>query len=65
MSKVKVAIVGVGNCVSSLIQGIHYYGEKDPQDAIGLMHWQIGGYRPSDIKVATVWRLWTIPLNSS
>ena len=51
MSKIKVAIVGVGNCVSSLIQGIHFY--KDPQDAIGLMHWQIGGYGPSDIEVVS------------
>ncbi|MCZ6912092.1 MAG: inositol-3-phosphate synthase, partial [Proteobacteria bacterium] len=51
MSKIKIAIVGIGNCASSLIQGIHYYREKDPQDAIGLMHWEIGGYRPGDIKV--------------
>ena len=53
MSKIKVAIVGVGNCASSLIQGIHYYKDKDPQDAIGLMHWQIGGYGPSDIEVVS------------
>ncbi len=51
MSKIKIAIVGIGNCASSLIQGIHYYREKDPQDAIGLMHWEIGGYRPGDIEV--------------
>ena len=51
MNKIKIAIVGVGNCVSSLIQGIHYYKDKDPQDAIGLMHWEIGGYRPKDIEV--------------
>ncbi len=51
MSKIKIAIVGIGNCASSLIQGIHYYQEKDPQDAIGLMHWEIGGYRPGDIEV--------------
>ncbi len=49
MSKIKAAIVGVGNCASSLVQGIAYYGEKKPDDAIGLMHWEIGGYRPSDI----------------
>ena len=53
MSKIRVAIVGVGNCVSSLIQGVHYYRDKDPQDAIGLMHWEIGGYGPSDIEVAS------------
>ena len=51
MSKIKIAIVGIGNCASSLIQGIHYYQDKDPQEAIGLMHWEIGGYRPGDIEV--------------
>ncbi len=51
MSNIKIAIVGVGNCASSLIQGIHYYREKAPQEAIGLMHWEIGGYRPGDIEV--------------
>ena len=43
MSNIKVAIVGVGNCVSSLVQGIHYYKDKDQQSTIGLMHWEIGG----------------------
>jgi len=51
MSKIKIAIVGVGNCVSSLIQGIHYYREKDPEDAIGLMHYDMNGYKPGDIEV--------------
>lgn len=51
MSTIRVAIAGVGNCASSLIQGIHYYRNKNPQDAIGLMHWEIGGYRPGDIEV--------------
>ena len=51
MSKIKIAIVGIGNCASSLIQGIHYYRRKNPQDAIGLMHWDIGGYQPGDIEV--------------
>ena len=51
MSNIKIVIVGVGNCVSSLIQGIHYYREKSPQNAIGLMHWEIGGYKPGDIEV--------------
>ena len=52
MSKIKVAIVGVGNCASSLIQGIHYYRDKAGDDCIGLMHWEIGGYLPGDIEVA-------------
>lgn len=51
MNRIKIAIVGVGNCASSLIQGIHYYRNKTACDAIGLMHWEIGGYRPSDIDV--------------
>ncbi len=51
MSKIKVAVVGIGNCASSLIQGIHYYRSKVPDDAVGLMHWEIGGYMPGDIEV--------------
>ncbi len=50
-NKIKIAIAGVGNCASSLIQGIHYYKDKSEQDAIGLMHWNLGGYRPFDIQV--------------
>ncbi|MBC7162213.1 MAG: inositol-3-phosphate synthase [Immundisolibacter sp.] len=48
---IRIAIIGVGNCASSLVQGIHYYRGRDPQDAIGLMHWDIGGYAPGDIEV--------------
>ncbi|MEN8129777.1 MAG: inositol-3-phosphate synthase [Pseudomonadota bacterium] len=51
MKKIKVAIIGIGNCASSLIQGIYYYRSKDSGDAIGLMHWDIGGYMPGDIEV--------------
>ncbi len=51
MGTIRIAAVGVGNCAGSLIQGIHYYREKSPQDAIGLMHWEIGGYKPGDIEV--------------
>jgi len=51
MAKIRVALVGIGNCASALIQGIHYYGEKSESNAIGLMHWEIGGYRPQDIEV--------------
>lgn len=52
MSKVKIAIVGVGNCASALVQGIHYYRNNNEAEAVGLMHWSIGGYRPFDIEVA-------------
>ncbi len=51
MKTIKIAIVGVGNCASSLVQGIEYYRDKLAEEAIGLMHWEIGGYRPSDIEV--------------
>jgi myo-inositol-1-phosphate synthase len=52
VGKVRIAIVGVGNCASSLVQGLAYYADKRPEDAIGLMHWEIGGYRPHDVEVA-------------
>lgn len=51
MEKIKIAIAGIGNCASSLIQGIYYYADKNPEDVIGLMHWDIGGYTPSDIDI--------------
>ena len=51
MDRIRVAIAGVGNCASSLVQGLEYYRDKRPEDAIGLMHWEIGGYRPFDIEV--------------
>ncbi len=53
MQKIKIAIAGVGNCASSLVQGIEYYRDKSPEEAIGLMHWEIGGWRPHDIEVVT------------
>ena len=51
MTKIRIAVVGVGNCFSSLWQGINYYRTKSPEDAIGLMHWNLGGYLPGDIEV--------------
>ena len=51
MNKIKIAIVGIGNCTSSLVQGLHYYRDKQEHDAIGLMHWNLGGYEPGDIEV--------------
>jgi myo-inositol-1-phosphate synthase len=51
MEKIRIAVVGLGNCASSLLQGIEYYRHKKPAEAIGLMHWEIGGYKPSDIEV--------------
>lgn len=51
MDRIRIALVGVGNCASSLVQGLAYYRGKRAEDAIGLMHWKIGGYRPGDIEV--------------
>ena len=51
MDRIKMAIIGIGNCASSLIQGVHYYRGKNPGDANGIMHWDIGGFGPSDIEI--------------
>ncbi|HEY8372066.1 MAG TPA: inositol-3-phosphate synthase [Pseudonocardiaceae bacterium] len=48
---VRVAIVGVGNCAASLVQGVHYYRDADPQTRVpGLMHVQFGDYHVRDIE---------------
>lgn len=51
MRKIKLAIAGVGNCASSLVQGIEYYANKNSDDCTGLMRYDIGGYKPGDIEV--------------
>ncbi len=51
MSSIRVAIVGIGNCASSLIQGIHYYKNKTADEAVGIMHYELAGYRPNDVEV--------------
>ncbi len=49
--KVRVAIIGVGNCASSLVQGVEYYKDaKDGDDIPGLMHVNLGGYHISDVE---------------
>ena len=51
MSSIRVAIVGVGNCASSLVQGVHFYRDADPRSSVpGLMHVQFGDYHVSDIE---------------
>ena len=48
MGSVRVAIVGVGNCASSLVQGVEYYRNADPNDRVpGLMHVNFGDYHVS------------------
>jgi myo-inositol-1-phosphate synthase/intein/homing endonuclease len=51
MGKVRVAIAGVGNCASSLVQGVHYYREaREDQEVPGLMHVNFGGYHIRDVE---------------
>ena len=48
---IRVAIVGVGNCAASLVQGVHYYRDADPGETVpGLMHVQFGPYHVSDLE---------------
>jgi myo-inositol-1-phosphate synthase len=51
LKKIKMAVAGLGNCASSLIQGIEYYKHVNEKDSIGLMHYEVGGYRAGDIDV--------------
>ena len=52
MSKIRLAIAGVGNCASSLVQGLEYYRDADPADEVpGLMHVELGGYHIRDIEL--------------
>jgi myo-inositol-1-phosphate synthase len=52
MSTVRLAIVGVGNCASSLVQGIHHYKDAEPDSAVpGLMHVDLGGYHVGGVEV--------------
>src|SRR3954471_19208113 len=51
-NKIRVAVIGVGNCASSLVQGIHYYrNAKDNEFVPGVMHVNFGGYHIRDIEV--------------
>jgi len=50
--KIRLAIVGVGNCASSLVQGLEYYRDADPSETVpGLMHVELGGYHVRDVQV--------------
>ena len=51
MTKIRIAIAGVGNCASALIQGISFYSKSPRQSVPGLMHEILGGYSLSDIEV--------------
>lgn len=51
---IKIGIVGIGNCCSSLVQGIYYCRDLG-EDAVGVIHQDIGGYRPEHIQVVAAW----------
>src|SRR5690242_88327 len=51
MKTIKLAIAGVGNCASSLVQGLEFYKKQASSESAGLMHPEIGGYRLQDVKV--------------
>jgi myo-inositol-1-phosphate synthase len=51
---INVALVGVGNCASSLVQGLAHY-RSGANDTTGLMHYDLGGYEPGDIRVVAAW----------
>jgi myo-inositol-1-phosphate synthase len=54
MTSINIAVVGIGNCASSLLQGLSHYRDG-ANETVGLMHWDLGGYRPSDIQVVAAW----------
>ena len=53
MAKVRIAIAGIGNCASALIQGIHYYSNNNSnqEEVIGLAQYELAGMTPGDIEV--------------
>ena len=55
MTAIRTAVVGVGNCASSLVQGVAHYQNGGANDQIGLMHWDLAGYRPKDIRFVAAW----------
>ena len=50
MDPIRIAMAGVGNCASSLLQGIEYYRQTPEAEALGLMHYDLAGHRPFDIQ---------------
>lgn len=66
---INVAIVGVGNCASSLVQGVNYYRQNKDKKVSGVMFSNIGGYKPWDIKFVAAWdvdvRKVGLPLNKA
>ena len=60
VKKVRVAIVGVGNCASSLVQGVEFYKNASETEAVpGLMHVNLGGYQIRDIEFSAAFDVTT------
>ncbi len=56
--KVRVAVVGVGNCASSFVQGVQFYKDADPGERVpGLMHVDLGGYHVRDIEFTAAFEI--------
>ncbi|MFN3943714.1 MAG: inositol-3-phosphate synthase [Allosphingosinicella sp.] len=53
--EIRVALVGAGNCASSLVQGVAHYNNGGANEQIGLLHWDLAGYRPKDIRFVAAW----------
>src|SRR5207302_8258754 len=53
--EIRIALAGVGNCASSLVQGIAHYQNGGANEQIGLMHWDLAGYRPKHLKLVAAW----------
>lgn len=51
---INAALVGIGNCASSLVQGLAHY-HSGSNDTVGLMHYDLGGYEPGDIRIVAAW----------
>lgn len=49
-NEIRLAIVGIGNCTSALLQGLAYYGAAGPGETAGIMHPDLGGYRVTDLR---------------
>lgn len=60
MSKIRVALIGVGNCASALVQGVHYYAKFEKEEkATGLRRLFLGGYHPRDIQFVSAYDIGT------
>ena len=60
MSKIKVALVGVGNCASAIVQGVHYYKDAEKEEeAVGLKNLFLGSYHPRDIEFVSAFDIET------